>query len=190
MVETCTSLDTADLRRLNLLVSGTAYRAGSLTWGRGTERESSVGYRLTVGDDGGTLRLLYQLGRPAEPHDYTVRLVSTSCHLGGRRWWFLCPLARNGVGCGRRARKLYLCGRYFGCRRCHNLAYTSSQESDSRVYAALRGGLDLERFADTGGMSVSQLGFALKVLTFERDRLDRLGRRLDRGGRREAKADG
>ncbi len=40
--------------------------------------------------------------------------------------------------CGRRVRKVYLRGEYFGCRHCHNLAYASSQESDSRVYAALR----------------------------------------------------
>jgi hypothetical protein len=30
-------------------------------------------------------------------------------------------------------------------------------------------------------MSVAQLGLALKVLTFEQKRLDRLGKRLDRG---------
>jgi hypothetical protein len=45
------------------------------------------------------------------------------------------------------------------------------------VYAALRGGLDLDRFADTEGMSVSQLGFALKVLTFEQKRLAKWLRR-------------
>jgi len=37
----------------------------------------------------------------------------------------------NGRGCGRRVGKLYLPpgGRYFGCRQCHDLTYTSCQES-------------------------------------------------------------
>ena len=78
------------------------------------------------------------------------------------------------MACGRRARKLYLVGRYFGCRRCHDLAYTSTQQSDLRVDAAVRGGIDFTRFEDMENMSVQQLGFALKVFTFEEKRLDRI----------------
>ena len=90
-------------------------------------------------------------------------------------------LVRNNVACGRRVRKLYLSGRYFGCRHCHNLTYRSRQESDSRVYAALRDGMHLHGFGNVEGMSVSQLGFALKVLTFEQKRLDRIGRTRTKG---------
>jgi hypothetical protein len=122
--------------------------------------------------------------------DYSVRLVATRCHLGGVRWWFVCPLSTNGVACGRRVRKLYLRGRYFGCRHCHGLTYLSTQQSDSRVYAALRGGLDLGRFDKFDHLSVAQLVFAMKVLAFEQKRLDRLGERLDRRRRpRGAKGD-
>ena len=43
----------------------------------------------------------------------------------------------------RRVRKLYLPprGRYFGCRQCHDLTYTSCQEShkDDRAYRMLAG---------------------------------------------------
>ncbi len=186
VVESCNSIDTADLNRLRLFVPGTN-RSGSLEWRREGEREpsSSVGYAITVGGTDGTLRLQYQFGHPAERLDYTVRLVTTGCHLGGARWWFVCPLAKDGAPCGRRVRKLYRSGRYFGCRRCHNLTYRSTQESDSRVYAALRTGLDLDAIHTPGRMSVSQLGFALKVLTFEQKRLDRLGKRLDRVGSRK-----
>jgi hypothetical protein len=114
-------------------------------------------------------------------------LAATPCHLGGVRWWLACPLARDGVGCGRRARKLYLRGRYFGCRHCHGLTYTSTQESDGRVYAALRGGLDLGGLDDLRGWSASKLGLALKVLAAERQRLGRLDRRTGRRrGRRKA----
>jgi hypothetical protein len=191
VVESCNAIDTTDLNRWRLLKAGTN-RAGSLEWRRGNEKEpsSSVGYTLAVESGAGTLWLQYQVGQPAERFDYPVRLVTTGCHLGGVRWWFICPLSVGGVGCGRRVRKLYLRGKYFGCRHCHNLAYRSSQESDSRVYAAVRSGLDFDRFGRIEGMSVSQLGFTLKVLTFEQKRLDRLGKRLDRIGRRNPKGDG
>lgn len=192
VVEGCHAIDTADLRRWDLLAPGVTGRLGSFTWRRGDETEpsSSVSYLLTVGEASGTLRLLYRVGEPAVSIDYPIRLVTTSCHLGGVRWWLVCPLSTDAVACGRRARKLYLRGRYFGCRDCHGLTYRSSQESDSRVYAALRGGLDLGRLGNFAGMSVAQLGFAMKVLTFEQKRLDRLGQRLDRlRGRRRPKGD-
>lgn len=173
VVESCDTIDTADLNRWQLLVPGTE-RTGSLDWRRGGEEKpsSSLGYVLTVGNTAGALRLQYQIGSPAESFDYSVRLVTTGCHLGGARWWFICPLTANGVRCGRRVRKLYRCGKYFGCRHCHGLTYRSTQESDGRVYAALRDG--------PARLSVAQFGFALKVLTFEQKRLDRLGRRPNR----------
>lgn len=185
VVESCNAIDTADFNRWRLLKPGTD-RVGSLEWRRGNQKEpaASIGYTLAIASGAGTLRLQYQIGQPAERFDYPVWLVTTDCHLGGVRWWFICPLSLNGVFCGRRVRKLYLRGKYFGCRHCHNLAYRSSQESDCRVYAAVRGGLDFVPFGGIEGMSASQLGFALKVLTFEQKRLDRLGKQSGRGGRR------
>jgi len=180
IVENCTSLDTADLKRLELLVPGIADRVGALHWQRGEKREASVGYTLTVGEKDGTFRLQYRLEQNKESLDYSVRLVTTGCHLGGVRWWFICPLVKDGIACGRRVRKLYLRGKYFGCRHCHGLTYSSSQQSDSRVYAAIRSDPHLTAFSNPSGMSISQLGFALKVLTFGQKRLDRLGKRLDK----------
>jgi hypothetical protein len=66
--------------------------------------------------------------------------------VGGRRWWFTCPLIVNGRSCGRRVGKRYLPpgARYFGRRRCHDLTYTSCQESHryDRLFKSLA--------ADTG----------------------------------------
>jgi hypothetical protein len=87
-------------------------------------------------------------------------------------------------------RKLYLCGMYFGCRHCHDLTYTSRQESDSRVYAMLRAGLHPGMLGGTDGMSVTQLGLVLKALTLEERRIGRPDKRLSRGrGRRQAERD-
>ena len=65
-----------------------------------------------------------------EACDYWVPLDTTPCNFGGVRYWFICPLLKNGRHCGRRVRKLYLPpgGRYFGCRQCHKLTYRSCQE--------------------------------------------------------------
>lgn len=190
-VESCNSIDTATLKRWKLLVPGTTNASGAFEWRRGGEERpsSSVSYLLTVGPRAGNLRLLYSMKSTNTNLDYSVRLVATGCHIGGVRWWFICPLARNGVACGRRVRKVYLHGKYFGCRHCHNLAYTSSQESDSRLYAALRSGAHLHGVGDVRGMSVSQLGFAFKVLTAGQKRLDRIGKHLDRIGGKRTKSD-
>lgn len=64
----------------------------------------------------------------SEDFDYSVGLTSTPCHFGGRRWWFACPLIRDGTPCRRRVAVLYLRGGYFGCRQCHGLAYKSCLE--------------------------------------------------------------
>lgn len=69
-----------------------------------------------------------------EPITHEVQLVWTPCQFGGRRWWFMCPLASNGVACGRRVSILYLGrGKYFGCRHCYNLTYRSCQKHDKRI---------------------------------------------------------
>jgi hypothetical protein len=173
VVESCTAIDTAKLRQWNLLVPGITDHPGALFWGREGEKEptSSVSYTLTVRDGSGSFRLLYQLGEAKTSFDYRIRLVTTACHLGGVRWWFICPLVRSGVACERRVRKLYLCGKYFGCRHCHNLTYRSRQESDSRVYALARAGLDA--IPRIEGASVTQLGLTLKALTLMQKRFKR-----------------
>ncbi|QJW92543.1 hypothetical protein [Frigoriglobus tundricola] len=174
VVESCDAIDTAELKRWHLLRPGTN-RSGSLEWRRGNdEKPSSVSYTMTVADGGGSFRLQYKIGQPPERFDYPVQLVKTSCHLGGVRWWFICPLTKNGTACGRRARKLYLCGKYFGCRHCHALTYRSRQESDSRVYALARAGLDA--MPAIGRASVSQLGLTLKALALMQKRAERSAR--------------
>jgi hypothetical protein len=60
-----------------------------------------------------------------------IKLTKTACNYGGFRWWFECPVVKDGVYCGNRSSKLYLPqGQlYFGCRACHDLTYESCQKS-------------------------------------------------------------
>ncbi len=63
-----------------------------------------------------------------------VPVSTTRPRLGGRRFWFLCPMFRDGVRCGRRCGCLYLPpgAESWGCRLCYNLTYTSTKTHDSR----------------------------------------------------------
>jgi hypothetical protein len=81
-----------------------------------------------------TLQLAYQLADPAKQQPelvaYWVKLTAEPCRFGGLRWRFLCPLFVNGRACTYRADTLYLppSARYFGCRHCYGLTYTSRQK--------------------------------------------------------------
>ena len=71
--------------------------------------------------------------------DYVVRLVSTVPRYGGRRWWFLYPLARND---GRRRAASQTCtfplaAVILGAGRGYGLTYRSSQENARGLFKRL-----------------------------------------------------
>lgn len=108
-------------------------RAGSLSWSRNGEPFAAVSFSVEDWDGGLAVRLKYSRGSGEDKRsvDYLVNVEDAPVHLGGRRWFFLCPVLVRGNPCGRRSAKLYLPpgGLYFGCRECYHLTYTSSQES-------------------------------------------------------------
>ena len=134
LVEDCRVLDIGPLVR-ERVVCPNLIRRGTWQWTRNGEKVASVGYLVDTEADKGTVRLTYTVGRDGQEQkrmEYAVPLVTTALTSGGRRWWFRCVASRNGEPrCGRRAGKLYLPpgGRVFACRRCYDLAYTSSRES-------------------------------------------------------------
>jgi hypothetical protein len=124
-VEECRHLD---VRRF--------YREGMLredqTWSGRWAWQNDQGERtdwLTLTASAQAVTLSYTLRWPRgdrKPEDvsYTVPVVWTPCHHGGRRPWFLCP----GRNCGRRVLKLYLPvydagSKYYLCRHCYGLSY-------------------------------------------------------------------
>ena len=58
----------------------------------------------------------------------TISVVYLRCRFGGSRAYFICPGPGGGTECGRRTTKLQLCHRYFLCRRCNQMAYSSQYE--------------------------------------------------------------
>jgi hypothetical protein len=161
-VEGCHSLDVSKWVRDGVIAPGRVW-TGSTTWTDPviSEVRSSISVEATCRDDAGVVRLTYtrtQHDGEKESLDYSVRLVTTRPHLGGLRWWFVCPLLMNGVPCARRVAKIYRRGRYFGCRNCHGLAYRSSQAAhqDERNQRRLERMVakygSLERVLDNPGM--------------------------------------
>lgn len=60
--------------------------------------------------------------------DFNVKLATSPCNLGGKRYWFVCPLTKNGKYCGRRVGVIYSISKWFGCRHCGEIAYQSQFE--------------------------------------------------------------
>jgi hypothetical protein len=86
---------------------------GSLAWSSRNKQTGFINYRME------TDRLN---GGEWEDVEQTISFDRTSCNYGGFRTWFLCPR------CWQRVALLYGAGKYFLCRHCYNLIYSSQQE--------------------------------------------------------------
>ena len=130
-VEGCLNIDVNRFARDGTIFPGSA---GTISWKRSRSGKitDTLGFAIRCSDSTAWLLTLdYRVGRGTNkfPVDLPIRLTTTRPGFGGYRWWFVCPLIVNGVPCNRRVGKLYLRGRYFGCRICHDLRYVSSQEA-------------------------------------------------------------
>lgn len=117
------------LKKQGYLKSG--YRSGSINWSCNGESHGSMGIATNLDDPlrGNYLNLRYTntdywSGAKSEM-DYNIKLESTPCNYGDKRYWFICPLSRNGLYCGRRVGVIYSVGKWFGCRHCAYVAYSS-----------------------------------------------------------------
>ena len=128
-VEDCKTITTKFLNKNNYFTGGV--KRGEITWSLNGKNTGSISIIVSMVKGDEYIRFQYmQTDRKKTAEttklDYMARLSSTPCYFGGRRWWFICPLD----ACHRRVGSLHLGrGKYFGCRHCLNLTYTSSQES-------------------------------------------------------------
>ena len=141
-VEHCLSLDANRWMREGILARGVIH-SGTWHWTYKSGKSCSIDYWVnTCETDFPLVQLSYSWKRDSgEPQSeqYSIHLTMTYPHYGGIRWWFVCPLVIGGQPCKRRVGKLYLppSARFFGCRHCYDLTYTSCQESD-KVFSRLR----------------------------------------------------
>ena len=113
-------LDVKDLVAMGAIVP--RWREGSLSWRSGAETVATLEYGSSTYSQGeGTLWLWYVID--GKSMHYTISLVSTVPHYGGRRWWFICPIKKIRVA------KLYLPpgATTFASRQTYSLTYRSCQ---------------------------------------------------------------
>ena len=111
---------------------GGGIRCGTVNWTFGLSKNSiSYTTTITTGEED-NIRLYYthtdRLSGEKEELDYKIPLATTPCNYGGVRYWFICPLYKNGQYCGRRVGVIYSVGKYFGCRHCGEIAYAKQME--------------------------------------------------------------
>lgn len=122
--EDCRSLDVNRLHREGCLHPGWA---GGWSWTVDGERVAWIGLRAELD----RLRLVYRVrigGGDWEDIVESVHIARVPCGYGGARPYFFCPGVVNGKVCGGRVAKLYGPDRYFLCRHCYRLAYSSQSE--------------------------------------------------------------
>jgi hypothetical protein len=132
-VEQATQLSIFKLNEFGLL---SGYAASTLYWtNRFSGHKNSIGIIVDIDEAESYAKVNYtttdrRTGEKTE-YDYKISLTTTPCYFGGVRYWFICPICKNGIYCGRRVGTLYLAsgGSYFGCRHCYDLSYESRNES-------------------------------------------------------------
>ena len=92
--------------------------SGLWSWHFGNGRRSTIAYQV---QPGAGVRLLYN--HAGKGFDYTLDVLTTPCHFGGRRYWWVCP------HCDRRCRILY-CRGLFVCRQCSGAYYKTQATKD------------------------------------------------------------
>lgn len=101
-------------------------RSGCLVPGKRFDWQWRDGCNILIEIERDSIDLLYAISHDSQREDVHINVLLSwsSCNYGGKRPWFICP----GKGCGRRVAKLYLGRKYFLCRHCHELAYSSQRE--------------------------------------------------------------
>lgn len=126
------------LKKHGYLDRNLSYRSGGIEWTSGfSDNKSSIGFSV-IREHWGTpqettymkLQYTYTNSWTGEKESvrYTVPLTTSACNYGRVRYWFVCPLTKNGRYCGKRVGVLYGAGKYFGCRYCGDIAYAAQRK--------------------------------------------------------------
>ena len=111
-------IDIRWLKKMGFLRPG---NMGSISWTRGNEKTGSINFKMEAGQM--ILNYRYRShGGKWEPVEQAVSFDHTPCNYGEKRTWFRCSRCRQRVVV------LYGAGKYFFCRHCYDLTYSSQQE--------------------------------------------------------------
>lgn len=130
-VEDTPSIDMSFLKKNHYLKRP---RFGTISWSWGSESMGSVSLQSNPSDD--CISFIYtskdNITGLTSHLDYKVKLLSSYCHLGGKRYWFEC------LKCFKRVGVLYFAQKYASCRSCSGLYYRSQYRSISKRYSFIR----------------------------------------------------
>ena len=167
-VEECRILSASSLHLWGIFKPKVISTGGTVTWKNSNGAiVSSLGYTFRQ-QSNPRLTLSYTITRTTtgekQAFHYDIELVTTPCYFGGRRYWFICPLAKDGAPCRRRIAKMYLPPKqnYYGCRHCYNLTYESCQEHDARVDRLRKNPWMLSALINNGNPSLLAIKAAIK----------------------------
>lgn len=118
-VESQNQLDIRWLRKQGYLKTGIS---GKLSWIFENETAGAIEY-FVKSDRIILLYNYYKKSGVKETVEQHLLLSETRCNYGGSRFFFICPC------CLRKADLLYGADKYFLCRRCYKLTYSSQQEN-------------------------------------------------------------
>ncbi len=135
-VEECLYLDTSFLKDKRYLIHDEVHTR-IIHWKyKYSDKMPNIGIGISLRPNNEHIYPFYTIN-PNSPQEekihYMIHLESTPCFYGGKRWWFLCPVIKDGKPCRRRVAHLYSNGKYFVCRHCFNLTYRTCQESNNRI---------------------------------------------------------
>lgn len=174
-----TKLEVGFLKKYGYFTEG--YHSGTMTWtrnaGMSNEHKNSISVSTTFRECDRKLHLNYTITRQdgeKKEIDYDMRIEGTPCNYGGLRYWFICPIYRQGqYYCGRRVGTLYLGGDYFACRHCYDLTYQSKNKNRRSQFALLLSVLDATDEAEKLEAKIKRPYYRGKPTRKQR-RLDRL----------------
>ena len=120
-------IEADDLRKITIFQFRKYLRSYDLQFGK-NEWKDSYGQKhvisafISITDNESYARLRYSrffILSETIIFDRTVQLVTTPCHYGKYRYWFICPDCQKRIGV------LYANGNYLACRHCQDLTYKS-----------------------------------------------------------------
>ena len=93
------------------LLKGGAFAPGSgasgrISWKLASGQVASVGFTLLLEPERGCLQLDFLMPDASDGSTprvtQKISVTTTKMYFGGRRWWFLCPVSGERVGCSKR----------------------------------------------------------------------------------------
>lgn len=160
-------------------------KTSTISFGAGGAR-GSVGCQIFLCEPRPYVRFYYSQTHATtgekKKFDYEVPLTKTPCPFGGYRYWFVCPMTRDGMYCGRRVGVLFLDDTYFACRHCHDLTYSSRNKNHRGKSGAMVGFLETDMKARELGQRIKRVLYAGKP-TKKQKRLWQLEAQMGAHGR-------